>query len=218
MATLGFPTRGLAAVTALAVLAACTDRPEPTAPAGPALATSTGAATAADTVPTETLVYEAEREYEEIGREVPGYGGHYFDDQGNRVVMLVDLSQGPLAEKVIGARPQPELTEGEKRTGLTRFVQVRYSFATLQAWRNRASDPVLNVPGAQGIDADEGQNRITVWIADESARAGVESALRVAGVPVGGYFIELGKIEAHQTLSNFFRPLQGGYQTQTNFG
>lgn len=149
---------------------------------------------------------------------MPGYAGHWFDDQGNRVIMLVDPSQAPLAERVIDARPQPELTEGETRTGQTNVVQAQYSFAELKGWRDRANDPVLNVPGAQGIDADEGRNRLTVWIDDEKARPGVESALRGAGVPLGGYLVEIGKIETHQTLTNFFRPLQGGYQTQNALG
>jgi hypothetical protein len=213
------PLRALAAAAALLVLAACADD-RVTGPTGPNRQVSESATAeeiSRDSLAPapDTVVYGGEQEYEDIAREVPGYAGHWYDENGDRVVQLTDLAYQDQALRVIDSRPQPEPADGEKRTGATRFVQVRYDFATLRDWRNRASDAVLNVPGAVFTDLNEVQNRVGVGIADESARAGVEEQLKAAGVPLEATLVEVvGKPEQYQTLQNFFRPLQSGYQIQ----
>lgn len=207
--------RGLAAALALSALAACADTPtvappEPLVPGAPALN---------ETPPPSSSIYLGEQELEEIAAEVPGYAGHWYDLEGNRVIALTDLSKQSLALQVIGGRPQPELTQGETRTGQTLFVQAQYDFVTLRNWRNAASDPVLGASGALALDLDEVRNRLTVWIASTAAQAGVQSALTSAGVPLAAAIIEASSgVVAHQTLQNFFRPLRGGFQIQNAAG
>lgn len=200
---------------ALLALAACADTPATgPAAAGPSLASADSAAPAPDTV-----VYEGEKEYEEVAAQVPGYAGHWYDEDGNRVIALTDRSQEALAVRVIDARDEPEPAEGEQRTGATRFVDAQYDFATLRDFRNRATFPVLEAPGAVAVDADEHRNRLTVWIEDDAARPEVERRLAAARVPLDATIIEVtGAPEAYQTLQNFFRPLQSGYQIQNPAG
>jgi hypothetical protein len=203
-------------LAALAALAACADTPT----AGPAEPLQ-GVSAAADSVSPapDTIIYEGEQEFEEIAREVPGYAGHWYTDKGDRVIALTDPSQQALAVRVIDARPQPEPADGEVRTGATQFVTVRNDFATLRNWRNAATFPVLGVKGAVAVDLDEERNAVTVFLADESARAGVEAELGRAGVPLHAAIVEVaGAPEAFQTLQNFFRPLQSGYQIRNGVG
>lgn len=200
----------------LAALAACADTPT----AGPA-EPSLGLSAAADTTvaPPDTIIYEGEQEYEDVARQVPGYAAHYFSEDGDLVVALTDRSQEALALRVIQSRPQPELADGERRTGVTRVVDARYPFAQLRDWRNAATFPVLDVPGVVAVDLDEVRNRVAVWLADPAPRAQVEAVLQKAGVPLAGTIIEVtGRPEELQTLQNFFRPLQGGYQVRTPAG
>ncbi len=211
MTTPRSPMRGLAAVLALSALAACADTPT----AGPTEPLVPGAPALDETPPPNSSIYLGEQELEEIAAEVPGYAGHWYDGEGNRVIALTDPSKQSLALQVIGGRPQPELTEGETRTGQTLFVQAQYDFVTLRNWRNAAADPVLGASGALALDLDEARNRLTVWIASSGAQAGVQSALTSAGVPLAAVIIEgSGGVTAHQTLQNFFRPLRGGLQVQ----
>lgn len=208
--------RFFAALAAVAALAACADTPtggpsEPARSVGPAADTLAPAP--------DTIIYEGEQEYEEVARQVPGYGGHWYNEQGDLVVRLTDLSQEGLALRVIGSRPQPDLADGERRTGVTRFIQSRYDFATLRDLRNRVTFSVLAVDSVALLDLDEEHNRLLVGLAGESARPQVEAELAKAGVPLGAAAIVVtGAPEAYQTLQNFFRPLQSGYQIQNAAG
>lgn len=203
------------ALAALLALAACADSPE-TGPTGPSRAEGV----TADTVPApDTLVYEGEAEYEAIQREVPAYAGHWRDSQGNRVVALTDESQKDAALKAIELRREPDPAEGEPRTSTTIFIPARYTFAQLRDYRNAATFPVLEAKGAVLVDLDEERNRVFVGISDASARPDVEARLARAGVPLGAVIIEeTGTPEAYQTLQNFFRPLQSGYQIRNAAG
>ncbi|HEX2077343.1 MAG TPA: hypothetical protein VHG08_06525 [Longimicrobium sp.] len=205
------PQLTLAALAALS-LAACADTPT----AGPAEPGGPLHAAAADTAaPPQEIVYEGEKEYEEIASQVPGYAAHWYDEDGNRVVALTDPSQEALALRVIESRSEPEPAEGETRTGATRVIQVKHDFVTLRDWRNRANFPLFSEKGVVLLDLDEQRNALFVGVADESARAGAEAQLRAAGVPLDAAIIEVtGAPELYQTLQNFFRPLQSGYQIQ----
>lgn len=213
--------RSLAALAVLAALAACADD-RATGPTGPNHATATEPV-ATDSVvepdtlatPPDTVIYEGEQEYEDIARQVPGYAGHYYDEQGNREVQLTDLSQQDLALRVLDSRPQPELAEGETHTGVTHFVQAKYDFATLRDTRNQVVESVLKVQGVSIIDLEEQRNRVLVGVVDDAARAAVEEQLLASRVFAGAVAVEVtGAPEAFQTLQNFFRPLRSGYQIQ----
>lgn len=207
------PQLTLAALAALA-LAACADTPT-AGPPEPGLNVSRTDSVA----PSDPIVYEGEQEYEEIARQVPGYAGHWYDEEGNRVVALTDPSQEGLARAVIESREEPEPAEEERRTGVTRVVQVKHDFATLRDWRDRANFPVFSVKGAVLLDLDEQRNALFIGLAEEGARADVEAQLRAAGVPLDAAIIEVtGTPELYQTLQNFFRPLQSGYQIQNAGG
>lgn len=203
----------IVSLAALAALAACADTPT-TGPGEPM-----DVSASEEPVQPAPIVYEGEQEFEEIAAQVPGYAGHWRTEKGDRVIALTDLSQQELALRVVDERPEPELAEGEVRTDVTHFVNVSHDFFTLKKWRDAATFPVLGAEGAVAVDLDEHRNAITVWVADENARAGVEAELERAGVPLRAAIVEVtGVPESYQTLQNFFRPLQGGYQIQNGGG
>lgn len=208
--------RTFAALAGLAALAACADTPT----AGPAQAAGPSFA-AGDTLPPQpdSLVYGGEQEFEEIARQVPGYAGHWYDQQGNRIIRLTDLSKSALAAQVIDGRGQPELAEGETHTGVTNFVQSAYSFVTLRNYRNAVNFAVLGVDSVSLVDLDEQRNRLFIGLVAESARQAVQAQLAAHNVPLAAAIIEVtGAAEQYQTLQNFFRPLRSGYQIQNPGG
>lgn len=229
MSTRSLPIRGLAAAIALATLAAaCVDQ-QGTGPTGPNgnLAPATATDTAISTVDGDEFVPEPapdairghEEEFVKLAQEIPGFAG-YFYDGGTRVVQLTDLSQQARAAAALdaSATAKAELAEGSahaegQKTGATRYVQARYDFLTLRGFRDRSSQNVLSVDGAEFADLDEARNRIVVGISSETAQAGVEQQLKEAGVPLEAVEYEITKpVEPHVTLQQFRRPLEGGLQ------
>lgn len=203
-------------LAALALLAACADT-ETTGPEGPSF--STAAAEDSTSPPPDTIIYDGEQEYEDIARQVKGYAGHWYDENGDLVVLLTDRTQTDAALQAIAAQGEPELAEEEKRSGVTHVLDARYEFATLRDWRNASTFPVLNVPGVAGVDLDEKRNRVAVWLADESARPRVEEELRNAGVPLEATIIEVtGAPESYQLLTAGFATMRSGIQIQSGPG
>lgn len=206
----GAVPRHLAILATLMAAAACADTPTGEPAGQPFRAPRNELAPAPD-----TIIYEGEQENEAVAREVPGYAGHWYDQDGNRVVALVDPAQAALATRILDGRTEPQPAEGERRTGVTRFVGATHSFATLRDWRNRSTFGLLGVPGVVAVDLDEQRNAVTVWLDNSTARPGAEAELRKAGVPLTAAILEvIGTPVAYQTLQNFFRPLQAGYQIQ----
>lgn len=211
----GSLTNPLSTLAALAALAACADTPT-AGPGEPALATAASDTTAP---PPDTISYDGEQHYEDIARQVKGYAGHWYDEAGDLVVLLTDRAQASAAVQAIAAQGEPELAEGERRSGVTRILDARYDFATLRDWRNASTFPVLAVPGVVGVDLDEERNRVAVWIADEGPRASVEAELRNAGVPAEAAIIEVtGAAEAYQLLTAAFPTMRSGIQIQSGPG
>jgi hypothetical protein len=205
--------RNLAALAALMAAAACADTPTGDSPAQPPRPVANELAAP------DTIIYEGEQVYEDVAREVPGYAGHWYDEEGNVVIALVDPAQAAAARRVIDAQAQPAPAQGERRTGLTRIIPATHSFATLRDWRNASTFGLLGVSGVVAVDLDEQRNAVTVWLTTANARPAAEAELRRVGVPLTGTLIEvIGTPVSYQTLQNMFRPLQAGYQIQRSGG
>lgn len=211
--------RSAVALLAVAALAACTDD------------NTTGPLTPDETPPVrneEELappddgdLWPGEKEFVQLSEEIPGFAGYWYEG-GERVVALTDPAQAEKAQAVLDARisaPEAAHRDEAQGTGRTRYVEAKYDYKTLRAWRDGAVDAAFEQDDATFIDLDEVNNRITVGLLSEDARGAVSERMTKAGVPAEAVNFEVtGPVEQEQTLQNFFRPLMGGYQIQNPGG
>lgn len=171
---------------ALAALAGCQDDPSPVSPEieRPTLQQSM----ASDSVDSQIRPDEARQRG--LSRRFGGFGGYFFDENGNVVVYLLN-PEDPAAMGAARSAVMPILNGRrygghEVRPANPEIIirQGEYTFHQLRAWRDRASLPVLTV-GAIMVDLDESQNRIAVGIdpANPEARSVVLAKLDELKVP-----------------------------------
>jgi hypothetical protein len=137
-----------------------------------------------------------------LGREIPGFGGLYYDEQGRPNVYLLD-PEGP------GRRAL-------KRLGAEVLVhQGDYEIGRLLDWR-RELRPVLALAGVVFLDVDEARNRIVIGLDASSPgldRERFERELLSTGVPRQAVLLkETGRIELLAGLQDKLRPTPGGAQ------
>jgi len=205
-------TRRLSLFVALGVsmVAGCSDERTPTEPTD-VTERSAGLVPAG-----QTLVRGHEVGFHEISQKIPGFGGYYYDRSGNLVVNLVDLND-ELAAKALLEPLVKERDPGarERSTGQIVVRKVDFRFTDLSAWRDRATHPVLDIPGVEWTDLDEERNRFVVGLSTPGARSSVESVLRDQRVPSAAVLYEQSSRAVDDlTLRDFKRPLEGGYQIQ----
>jgi len=212
------PWRMLATALVMAALAACTDEQTP-GPTGPDREETQAES---DTVPAplDGDLYPAEKEALDLAQQIPGYAGDWHEGD-THFVALTAAGKADEASRVLDARPAPEHGQhGEVKTGGGRqFLPASFDYLTLRGFRDRAAAEVLSVEGTTFLDLDERENRVVIGIVDETPRGEVEAKLKEAGVPAGAtQVLVTGKIEEHQTLQQFKRPLEGAWQIQNANG
>jgi hypothetical protein len=166
----------------LVLLAGCKD--SLTTLIEPSTAPSLGAAPAA-----EQVEWALEAVSTRLARQIPGFGGFFYDHEGNLVAYLQDPTYQPAAkaalESILRSRPSARRS-GHSVVRVYPEVIIRqgqYGFLQLRDWRDRMSDPVLDISGALFIDLDEKQNRIVVGVRNLSFRPEVESKLGELDIP-----------------------------------
>jgi hypothetical protein len=153
-----------------------------------------------------------------VGRQVPGFGGMFFDQDGTLQVYMSG-QKGPLSatsmaflEDVIAR----EIGGGERLS--SRGMEIRegqYDFLSLHRWQQQMTPEVLAIPGVVSTDNDEGKNRLHIGITDTAVREEVEKHLSNLGIPPeAAVFTETKPMEPY--LRSRRRPLRGGLQI--NFG
>jgi hypothetical protein len=157
-----------------------------------------------------------EAAFHKISQQIKGFGGYFYDEKGNMVAYLVDLSEEKLAREILEPiLKSRDLSERERSTGLIEFRQAEHSFLELAAYRDQATERVLSLNGVEWTDLDEAQNRFVVGLSREASKDEVAKALEEHKVPLRAVaFEESGKAEEDLTLRDYKRPLQGGYQIQ----
>jgi hypothetical protein len=89
----------------------------------------------------------------------------------------------------------------------------RYSFSQLVAWTEGKAVAIRRIPGVIGIDANEGTNRITFFVRNESLVPAIYAEARRVGLPDD--VIEISKAHfsfASSDLSLMYRPTGGGIE------
>jgi hypothetical protein len=144
-----------------------------------------------------------------LARQVPGFGGFFFDPQGRPTIYLKDVSHRAAAERAL----TPYL---DAKGGGTAALQVRradYEWASLERWQNQASTEALAIPGTVWVDADEARNRVTIAMQRGASAAQVRAAVGRLGLPAAAVVIEeVEPIEQLATLRQRVRPVRGGLQ------
>jgi hypothetical protein len=146
----------------------------------------------------------ADEELVRMGREIPGFGGLFYDEQGRPNVWLLDTrGAGAAALKRLG--PEVRVRRGE------------YEFERLLAWR-RELRPLLALPGIVYLDADEARNRVVLGL-DASSRGKsldrerLERELLFTGVPRQAVLLEeTAPVEELVSVQSKLRPAPGGIQ------
>jgi hypothetical protein len=121
-----------------------------------------------------------------VDERAPGFGGMFIDADGRLAVYLLDTSKLPATRTAI------ETVFGSS-SGLPaemRAVQGQYSISQLKTWTDRAA-ALLAMDGVTMVDLDEGKNRVTVGIVDDSQTAAVEQALSSLDIPRAAVVITL---------------------------
>lgn len=173
--------RPFVACVAVSALAACGDAATPTAPLTP---TRAEPASTAARQPSPGRPRGAEVQSVALAAQIPGYGGHYFDRDGNLIAYVTDTTHAAARHAlapVLGAfRYAPRGRAGQGRIVLRKGD---YEFRQLGAWRDALSQEALPLEGVVLVDLDEAANRVTVGVQDDAARARVEAVAATRGVP-----------------------------------
>ena len=156
----------------------------------------------------EGPVRSADDELVLMGREIPGFGGLYYDEQGRPNVYLLDpAGAGSVAVKSLGAGVL--VHRGD------------FEFERLLNWRLKLR-PLLALPGVVSLDADESRNRVVIGV-DASSRTKsldrerLELGLLSADVPREAVVLEeTARIEELVGLRDKLRPVPGGSQILFN--
>lgn len=150
-----------------------------------------------------------------LARKVPGFGGYFFDANGDLNVYLTDLVREPAARAAVAdvARNRPERSKNPwTRPAVVIVRRSDFDFEQLGGWRVRLSG-ALDMPGVQTLDADEVANRIRVGVTDDVAKEEVLSVVDQLGVPRNAVIVEIvpqGSLIT--TLQQYYRPLVGGLE------
>ncbi len=142
-----------------------------------------------------------DQELAQMNREIPGFGGLFYDRAGRATVYLTDPGD---------ARALGVLGRG------VRVLRGEFEFRDLLAWRQDLRPAVLGLPGVVLLDVDEATNRVRVGVRAERLattrlRLAVEAARR--GIPGQALRIEAADpIFEVATLQDQFRPVPGGVE------
>jgi hypothetical protein len=207
----------LVGVSTAVAVGACSDRTTPLAPemdATLSAANSNANARAFEARPEET-------HFHRLAGQVPGYGGHHFDEDGNLIVVLTDLGQSQRARAALAPvlrgfqADLPVDKRPERAGGQVIIREGRFSFEQLAPWRDKVSEHLLGTqPGLIFTDLDESGNRVVIGVeADRLAefRNVLPGHVRALGIPAEAVeIVPAVRPVKEQQLTDQIRPIVGG--------
>ena len=185
---------GLVAGTVL-LASACSDTNQPTSPSDPPPVAMDGVQQSDDPVA--------------LARQVPGFGGFFYDRDGAPTIYLKDVATRAAAERALA----PYLAVHGLRTAALRVRRADFDWSSLERWQARAGAEVLGMRGAVWVDADEAGNRVTIGVERGTSAAAVRSVASRLGVPEAAVVVrEVEPVTYAATLRQRGRPVRGGLQ------
>ena len=155
-------------------------------------------------------------EFTRLAKQIPGFGGMYYDRSGRLNVYVTKSAAGAAARgpdvvarlrSVGGAAVQRRL-----QSAAVTIREAKYDFAQLQSWK-ASLRKIFTVKGVVYTDIDEEANRIGLALTPGASRVAVERILRAANVPLGAVsFRRMPEIRQLQTVQDRFRPVPGAAQ------
>jgi hypothetical protein len=144
--------------------------------------------------------------FEEVAAEVPGFGGAFFDEAGDEVMVLTDDAQAGKAADALEKKHKKFHAKKKIKRG-------RYDYVQLRAWY-RPVARLLGTGGVNATDIDEKNNQIRVCV-DSSAQ--VEAVQRhlvdELHIPVEAVAVEQrSPAQFTSTLRDYIRPLVAGIE------
>jgi hypothetical protein len=154
-----------------------------------------------------------------VARQVPGFGGMFFDQDGTLQVYMLG-QKGPADAALMAFLDDViarEVGKGERLSGAgVEILEGQYDFLDLHRWQQQTSPAMLALPEVVFTDIDETTNRLRIGITDSPGMTeAVEKSLSELGVPREAVLISETKPVLPE-LRNRRRPLRGGLQI--NFG
>jgi len=154
-----------------------------------------------------------DREFAQIARTVPGFGGLSRAPDGSAVLHLTDPNQANAAKQAIAARPA--LFRG---VDVSR-IQVRpakFDYVRLTDWRTRIRESA-DLPRFVYLDIDESNNHLRIGVEKGTSHEVFESEIAKLDVPPDAFTVEDAEpIRFLATLRDRIRPTVGGLQIAFN--
>jgi hypothetical protein len=201
------------AVATLAFAAACSEVP----PTEPIAATPESADLFRGRAPDiRNFDRSLDHEFVRIARDIPGFGGFYYDAAGQLNIVMASLPHA-LPQAEVRNRLAPRLAAMGQSSAAARGAVIRegrYDFVQLNAMHERAR-AVLGLKGTVFTDADEVRNRLVIGVEDAAAAASVQKAVSMLGLAAEAVIIEITSPitpESNHTLRDRWRPVAGGLQ------
>lgn len=191
----------------MAAAAAACDRPRsPVAPDGPS-----------EPAEARAPALGLDGDFARLARQVPGFGGYYYDESGTLNLVLTDAGRADDARRAVAGVLATRLGAPPSAAAV-RVRQGEYGFDQLAEWHARVV-PLLALPGVVSTDADEVANRLRVGVTGDAAAARVRGELRRLGVPAAAVVIDQTEaVEPAVSLSAYYRPTVGGLGISPDFG
>jgi hypothetical protein len=144
-----------------------------------------------------------------LARQVPGFGGFFFDTDGTPTIYLKDVRGRAAAERAL----RPFLTQHGVSATTLRVRKGDFDWAELERWHQRISTEGLALRGAVFVDADERSNRVRVGVERGTGRSPIQGLAARLGVPASAVIVEeTDPIVQVATLRDRIRPVRGGVQ------
>jgi hypothetical protein len=144
-----------------------------------------------------------------IARELPGFGGFWFDDEDRIVVGLTNPQDLDRAIELV----KPWLSAHKPKGYVAQIV--RYPFIELAVYRTILMDYVHEIEGVRSLGVNESDNRVKIGVLTDAALPPLIELLNELQIPLEAViFPRVGKaVRASKLRDNFPSVIRGGYQT-----
>lgn len=154
----------------------------------------------------------------DIAKQLPGFGGLYWDDAGNLHVFLTDLSLADRAKQAFATKLASRRPGMITRPSGPRSViihQGRYDVRQLIQWRRLARDVALTVPGTYSVGVSGSTNTIAVGVETPAAGSALLAAMAAAGLPPDAVTVIIGAgPKRTESLSSQPDTIEGGFRVE----
>jgi hypothetical protein len=148
-------------------------------------------------------------EYAAIAREVPGFGGLYFDRQTNTIVAHSAIPENDFAVR----EAVREYLNGSLLSGLPiSTIRGLYDYRDLNRWRREieiAASGLLSMS-----DVDERRNRVLIGIRSDDAMKKVTEIITGLNLPEDAVVLEFADFVAPRAPRDSIRSMVGGMRRQ----